>query len=280
MELGFFDAGMDSLMAVELRNKLQENIGSIYTFPSTLAFDHPSINKLVQYFEEHIFALLGLAPITQKKAKTQVTVQSDKIAIIGLSCRFPGGANDPKMYWELLKQGYDGVSDIPEQRWNVDAFYDPDPEKPGKMYVRVGGFLKNVNLEDFDARFFGISPNEAKYMDPQQRLLLELTWEAFENAGINPKSLKGSSTGVFIGLCLSDYWDRLKKQNSEEEINPFWATGGTGSIAAGRISYFFGLQGPCLTLDTACSSSLVALNAAWKSLQMGESNLAVVGGVN
>ncbi len=184
------------------------------------------------------------------------------------------------MFWELLKQGYDGISEIPKQRWDINAFYDPDPQAPGKMYVRVSGFLKNMNIENFDAWFFGISPIEAEYMDPQQRLLLEMTWEAFLNAGINPRSLKGSPTGVFIGLSLNDYFDLLKKYHAGEGINPYWATGNTSSISAGRISYIFGLQGPCLTVDTACSSSLVAINAAWKSLQTGESNLAVVGGIN
>ncbi len=203
-EQGLFEAGMDSLMSVELRNKLQATIGNIHQFPSTLAIDYPSIVKISQYFEEHIFPLIGIKEIVKEEATKKVVIETDRIAIIGLSCRFPGGANDPQALWELLKQGYDGISEIPANRWDVDAYFDPNPEAPGKMYVRRGGFL-NTNIADFDAQFFGISPKEAEYMDPQQRFLLEVSWEALENACINPLSLKGSETGVFMGLCFHDY---------------------------------------------------------------------------
>ncbi len=278
-EIGFFAIGMDSLMAVELRNRLQNDLGGITTIPSTLAFDYPSVQKLSQYFEEHIFPLIGIKAIVQKAAPTRGTVESEAIAIIGMGCRFPGGANDPRAFWELLKQGYDGISEIPPDRWDVDAYYDPDPETPGKMYARLGGFL-NIDLEAFDANFFGISPREAEYMDPQQRWLLEVVWEALEQACINPTSLKGSSTGVFIGASSHDYSDLIGSLESLESINAYIGTGNASSVLAGRLSYFLGLQGPCFAVDTACSSSLVALNSACKCLQNNECKLALAGGVN
>ncbi len=278
-EIGFFEAGMDSLMAVELRNRLQNDLGGITTIPSTLAFDYPSMQKLSQYFEEHIFPLIGIKAIVQKAAPTRAVVESEAIAIIGMGCRFPGGANDPRAFWELLKQGYDGISEIPPDRWDVDAYYDPDPEAPGKMYMRLGGFL-NIDLEAFDANFFGISPREAEYMDPQQRWLLEVAWEALEQACINPTSLKGSLTGVFIGSSSHDYFDLIGSLESLESINAYIGTGNASSVLAGRLSYFLGLQGPCFAVDTACSSSLVALNSACKCLQNNECKLALAGGVN
>ncbi len=278
-EVGFFDAGMDSLMAVELRNRLQTDIGSLGTIPSTLGFDYPSVQKLTQYFEEHIFPLIGIKTIVQKAAPTKVVVESDVIAIIGMGCRFPGGANDPQAFWELLKQGYDGITEIPQERWDIDSFYDPDPEAPGKMYVRRGGFL-NTGIDTFDANFFGISPREAEYMDPQQRLLLEVAWEALEQACINPLSVHGSPTGIYLGVCTHDYSDLINKSESLKDSNVYLATGNASSILAGRLSYFLGLQGPCIALDTACSSSLVAIHTACKNLQSGECQLALAGGVN
>ncbi len=276
---GFFEAGMDSLMAVELRNKLQANMDSIHIFPPTLAFDYPSVQKLAHYFEEHIFPSIGIKAIVQKAALTKSIVETDRIAIIGLGCRFPQGANNPQAFWELLKDGYDGIIDVPSSRWNIDTYYDPNPETPGKMYVRRGGFL-DANIETFDANFFGISAREAEYMDPQQRLLLEVAWEALESACINPLSLKGSETGVFMGLGSHDYSDLISSLGSIESINAYMGTGNANSILAGRLSYFLGLQGPSLAVDTACSSSLVALNYACKSLQTGECQLALAGGVN
>ncbi len=275
-ELGFFDAGMDSLMAVELRNKLQADIGSTHVFTATLSFDYPSVLKLSQYFEEHIFPLIGIKAIIKKAKETVALVEIDQIAIIGLGCRFPGGANDPKAFWELLKQGYDGTIEIPKDRWDINSFYDPNPEAPGKMYIRRGGFL-NIPVDMFDANFFGISPREAECMDPQQRLFLEVAWEALENACINPLSLNSSKTGVFVGLCTHDYADIM---SSLEEINVYQSTGNAGSILAGRLSYFLGLQGPSVVVDTACSSSLYSIHSACKSLQNGESKLALAGGIN
>ena len=279
LELGFFEAGMDSIMSEELYEKLQSDIGSLHQFPATIAFDYPSILKLTKYFEEHVFPLIGIKADIQKVETVKDVVNIEEIAIIGLSCRFPGGANQPQTFWELLKQGYDGISEIPSNRWDVDAFYDPDPEVPGKMYARHGGFL-NTRIDTFDAQFFGISPREADYMDPQQRLLLEVAWEALENACIDPLSLKGSKTGVFLGLCSHDFPSLIDSLDSMEDINLYVNTGSASSILSGRLSYFLGLQGPSMTVDTACSSSLFSIHSACNSLQNGESQLALAGGVN
>ncbi len=216
---------------------------------------------------------------TQLELNTLKKQTKESIAIIGMSCRFPKGANDPERFWQLLSEGYDGIVEIPKERWNIEDFYDPDPATPGKMYVRRSGFL-NGSIDTFDARFFGISTREANYMDPQQRLLLEVAWEALENACIDPLSLNGSLSGVFIGISNVDYSALINRLGSIESINAYIATGNSYSATAGRLSYFLGLQGPCLAIDTACSSSLVALNYACKSLQSGECNLALSGGVH
>jgi acyl transferase domain-containing protein/acyl carrier protein len=202
--------------------------------------------------------------------------RTEPIAIVGMSCRFPGGADDPAAYWRLLRDGVDAIREIPPERWDVDAYYDPDPSVPGKMYVRKGGFLREVDR--FDPAFFGISPREATGMDPQQRLLLEVAWEALESAGQAPDRLSGTQTGVFIGMMNTDY-ENIGAGDATR-IDPYFVTGNAHSIAAGRLSYLLGLQGPSLAVDTACSSSLVALHLACQSLRNGESNLALVGGVN
>jgi acyl transferase domain-containing protein/NADPH:quinone reductase-like Zn-dependent oxidoreductase len=198
--------------------------------------------------------------------------QNEPIAVIGLGCRFPGGANDPESYWNLLREGRDAVREIPADRWDADAFFDPDPEVPGRMYTRHAGFLDRV--DGFDAGFFGISPREATSLDPQQRLLLEVSWEALENAGVPADRLVRSRTGMFIGLMSVDYSRLLTASDA------YTATGNDFSFAAGRLSYALGLQGPCLTVATACSSSLVAVHLACQSLRAGECRLALAGGVS
>jgi acyl transferase domain-containing protein/SAM-dependent methyltransferase/acyl carrier protein len=198
------------------------------------------------------------------------------IAIVGMACRFPGAA-DLDGFWTLLREGRDAIRPVPRDRWNIDSYFDPDPDTPGRMSVRNGGFLDRV--DGFDAAFFGITPREAMTMDPQQRLLLEVVWEALEHAGLAPDRLAGSSTGVFVGLCNSDHFQRLI-QRGEDTIDAYLASGNAHSVAAGRIAYFLGLQGPALSIDTACSSSLVALHAACQSLRSGESSVALSGGVN
>lgn len=199
----------------------------------------------------------------------------DSIAVVGLGCRFPG-AESPEAYWNLLRDGIDSSSEVPQDRWDVDAFYDRHPGTPGKMYTRRGGFLNNV--DQFDPLFFRIMPKEAVQIDPQQRLLLEVAWEALENAGLAPSGLVGSSTAVFIGISTSDYHDLQINHLSDK--GPYFGTGNAFCIAANRISYLFDFRGPSEAIDTACSSSLVALHRACRSLQTGESDLALAGGVN
>jgi acyl transferase domain-containing protein/SAM-dependent methyltransferase/acyl carrier protein len=201
----------------------------------------------------------------------------EPVAVVGMACRFPGGADDPERFWELLRAGRDAVREVPAERWDVDAYYDADPDAPGRIATRSGGFLDAV--DGFDAPFFGVAPREALTMDPQQRLLLEVAWEALENAGLSPERLAGSATGVFLGICSSDHFERIVR-HGEDALDAYLASGNARSVAAGRISYFLGLQGPSLAIDTACSSSLVALNVACQSLRSGESRVALCAGVN
>ena len=197
------------------------------------------------------------------------------IAIIGMGCRFPGAKN-PESFWQLLQNGVDAISEVPKDRWDVDAFYDPDPAIPGKMNTRWGGFLEQVDL--FDPGFFKISPREAELIDPQQRLFLEVTWEALENAGLVPDQLAGSKTGVFVGISTCDY-HRMTYENLSN-LEAYHATGTAFSVIANRLSYLLDLRGVSVPIDTACSSSLVATHFACQSLLSGESNLCLVGGVN
>ncbi len=202
---------------------------------------------------------------------------AEPIAVIGMGCRFPGGANDPDSFWHLLANGVDAIGEVPPQRWDVNAYYDPDPDAPGKTSTRWGGFVENVDC--FDAHFFGISPREAVSMDPQQRLLLETAWEALEHAGLSADRLSGTTTGVFVGICGADY-TQLLLERGEQTIDAYLASGSAHSIAAGRLSYALGLHGPSIAVDTACSSSLVALHYACQSLRLGECSAALAGGVN
>jgi acyl transferase domain-containing protein len=204
--------------------------------------------------------------------------KKEPVAIIGMACRFPGGAVSPAAYWNLLQEGKDAITDIPAERWDGDAYYHADFDMPGKMSTRKGGFLSHVDL--FDAAFFRISPHEAIRMDPQQRLLLEVAWEALEDAGQDIHQLNASQTGVFIGISTSDYAQLRMQVQTQAEIDAYTGTGTTLSVAAGRISYTFGFQGPSMIVDTACSSSLVAVHLACQSLRNGESTMALAGGVN
>ncbi|MBI5722129.1 MAG: SDR family NAD(P)-dependent oxidoreductase [Burkholderiales bacterium] len=218
-------------------------------------------------------ALLAL----EQHEKLQALATREPIAVVGLGCRFPGGADDPAAYWQLLVEGRDAIREVPPDRWDIDAWFDADADAPGRMSVRTGGFLDRV--DGFDASFFGISPREAQTMDPQQRLMLEVVWEALEHAGIAPSSLAGSSTGVFVGVCNSDHSDRVVARGIDT-IDAYLASGNAHSVVSGRVAYFLGLKGPALSIDTACSSSLVALHVAVQSLRAGEVRLALAGGVN
>jgi acyl transferase domain-containing protein len=201
---------------------------------------------------------------------------TEPIAIVGMGCRFPG-ADGPDEYWRLLRDGVDAIRKVPADRWDADALYDPDPDAPGRIYARYGGFLDRV--DGFDAALFGISPREAVSLDPQQRLLLEVAWEALENAGVAPDSVAGSPGGVFLGITTSDYGG-LQLAGSPADITAYFGTGTALSVAAGRLSYFFGLNGPSIAVDTACSSSLVAVHLAVHSLRRRECRFAIAGGVN
>jgi acyl transferase domain-containing protein len=203
--------------------------------------------------------------------------QREPIAVIGMGCRFPSGASDPESYWQLLRDGRDGTSEIPGWRWPVDEFYSEDPDAPGRMYTRRGGFVDGI--ETFDADFFGISPREALRIDPQQRLLLEVTWEALEDAGLPPDNLVDSNTGVFIGITGSDYGEVVRSAGGEY-VDAYYLTGCCPNFGPGRIAYLLGLRGPALAIDTACSSSLVAVDSACRSLRTGQCDLALAGATN
>lgn len=206
-------------------------------------------------------------------------INKEPIALVGIGCRFPGGASGPNAYWNRIRRKKDAIVDVPKDRWDIRRFYDENPDKPGKMYVKQGGFLKE-KIDRFDPLFFGISPREAESMDPQQRLLLEVTWEAFEDGGLIESELRGSRTGVFVGgFCLDSMLMRFGQLN-RELASSHSAASSTMTMLSNRISYTFDLKGPSLTMDTACSSSLVATHYACQSIWSGESKIAIVGGVN
>lgn len=222
----------------------------------------------------------SLLVIEKLKSKLKAFEDStnEPIAIVGMSCRFPGGAINPEEYWHLLSRGVDAIEEIPGHRWDVEAHFDSNPDTPGKSYSKQGGFLQSI--EHFDPHFFGISPREAISIDPQHRLLLEVSWEALENAGLAITDLRGSHTGVFMGITLNDYEKVIQGYQVDNKIEPYSVTGLPLNAAAGRISYTYGFTGPALAIDTACSSSLVAIHQACQSLRLKECNMALAGGVN
>lgn len=215
---------------------------------------------------------------TDNRAPNTASYKEDSIAIIGMSCRLPGSVNSVDAFWRLLRDGKDAIIEIPKSRWDAGLYYSSDKDAPGKIVTRFGGFLDEVDR--FDASFFNIAPREAVNTDPQQRILLELTWEALEHAGLNPESLAGTQTGVFAGIFSNDYELLHVKCHDPQSLNAYFATGNSTSLAAGRISYVFGFQGPAIAVNTACSSSLVAVHLACQSLRNGECGLAIASGIN
>ena len=262
----FSEIGFDSLAGVELRNRLVAASG--LSLAPTLVFDYSSTATLASYL---------LARADGEATGAEVAVRGNRmhdepIAIVGMSCRFPGNVRSPAELWELVATGTDALSGFPEDReWELGSLYHPDPDNPGTSYVREGGFLQGA--VEFDSAFFGIGVPEASVMDPQQRLLLEASWEALEDARLDPKGLRGTETGVFVGTNPPDY----ARGGFSSEIGDF---GVMPSLVSGRVAYCLGLEGPAMTVDTACSTSLVTLHLACQALRQGECSLALAGGVS
>ncbi|MEY3209837.1 MAG: hypothetical protein RIT28_318, partial [Pseudomonadota bacterium] len=269
VDQGFFEMGLDSLMAVELQGRLGLALGR--RMPATLLMDQPTLSRLADWLMTEL--AFDAAVVT-----VQSVGRSDEpIAIVGMACRLPG-ADSPEALWRLLTEGQDATREVPADRWDIDAWHDPTAERPGSMIARRGGFIQGV--DQFDAAFFGITGREASRMDPQHRLLLEVSWRALEDAGAVPERGVGTQAGIFVGIGSNDYLQRVIGGRDAADVDAWTGTGNATAFAAGRLAYHLGLQGPAVALDTACSSSLVAAHLACQSLRAGECSLALAAGVN
>lgn len=263
---GFSTFGLDSVAMVGMVGELESWLGR--SLSPTLAWDYPTIESLARH----------LAGESVARSRQRPSATAEPIAIVGMACRFPGCRNLDE-YWRVMREGASAIREVPRDRWDIDDLFDADPDTPGKMVTRWGGFLDDI--DQFDAQFFGISPREAARMDPQQRMLLEVSWEALENAGLPAERVSGSKTGVFVGIGGTDYSQIYRRfENPREYLDPYSGTGNALSIAANRVSYVLDLHGPSLAIDTACSSALVAIHYACQSLANGECDAALAGGVN
>ncbi|GAA4552149.1 SDR family NAD(P)-dependent oxidoreductase [Amycolatopsis samaneae] len=266
----FHDLGLSSSQLISACGEFEDWLGS--PVPASMLYQYPTIDALTA-------ALTGPA-VSPTPAPVSAAPQGDPVCVVGLGCRFPGGANGPDRFWRALVARTDAATEVPADRWDAAAYFDRDPTAPGKSYTTRGGFLDD--LAGFDADFFGIPPAEAVRMDPQHRLLLEVTWSALEHAGVAPDRLRGSRTGVFVGMMGSQEYARVQTDREADACfdDPYFGYGTAPSVAAGRLSYLLDLRGPSLCLDTACSSSLLGVHLAAQSLARGECDLAVAGGVS
>ncbi|WP_242395324.1 type I polyketide synthase, partial [Anaeromyxobacter oryzisoli] len=262
----FASYGMGSRAAVGLVGEIEQRVG--HRLRATLAYEYPSIEALARH-------LAGPDDAPRAPACARGDRADEPVAIVGIGCRFPGGGDSPEAFWRVLVEGIDAIGEIPRDRWPIERFYDPDPQRPGHTHVRHGGFLRDVDR--FDCDFFGISPREAQRMDPQQRLLLEVAWEALEDAGVVPSRLAGERVGVYVGISGSEY-EHLQLRDLDG-IDAYFATGNALSVAANRISYQLDLRGPSMAIDGACASSLLSVHLACEGLRHGQTSMALAGGV-